>query len=126
MTDLPGTPFVTGLVRPLVHLPTDFFQRFSREEQKWVVQHELTHSARGDLWIQVLWELLRGVFSFNPIVHLATGAMRDDQELACDQAVLGASSNDDRYSYGRALLVGAGAYLFRLCSISAINGRESR
>ena len=112
MTDLPGTPFVTGLFRPLVYLPSDFFQRFTREEQRWVVQHELTHAARGDLWIQVLWELLRGVFWFNPIVHLAAGAMRDDQELACDQAVLSGGTNEDRYSYGRALMVGAGAYLF--------------
>ena len=112
VTDLPGTPFVTGLARPLVYLPTDFFQRFSPEEQRWVVQHELTHAARGDLWIQALWESLRSVFWFNPIVHLAAGAMRDDQELACDQAVLGARSDDERYSYGRALLVGAGAYLF--------------
>ncbi|HJR70876.1 MAG TPA: M56 family metallopeptidase [Gammaproteobacteria bacterium] len=112
VTDLPGTPFVTGLRRPLVYLPTDFFQRFSLEEQRWVVQHELTHAASGDLWVQTLWEALRSVFWFNPIVHLAANAMRDDQELACDQAVLRRSSNQDRYSYGRALLVGAGAYLF--------------
>jgi bla regulator protein blaR1 len=111
-TDVPGTPFVTGLVRPLVYLPTDFFQRFSVDEQKWVVQHELMHAARADLWVQSIWELLRGVFWFNPIVHLAAGAMRDDQELACDQAVLRDSSDEDRYSYGRALLVGAGAHLF--------------
>ena len=112
VTDLPGTPFVPGLTRPFVYLPTDFFQRFSLEEQRWVVQHELTHAARGDLWVQTLWEALRSVFWFNPIVHLAANAMRDDQELACDQAVLSRSSNQDRYSYGRALLVGAGAYLF--------------
>jgi beta-lactamase regulating signal transducer with metallopeptidase domain len=112
VSDLPGTPFVTGLVRPLVHLPTDFFQRFSTEEQKWVVQHELTHSARGDLWIQSVWEALRAVFWFNPIVHIAANALRVDQELACDQAVLGRSGHQDRYSYGRALLVGAGAQMF--------------
>jgi bla regulator protein BlaR1 len=111
-TDLPGTPFVTGLVRPLVYLPTDFFHRFSVEEQRWVVQHELMHAARADLWVQSIWELLRGVFWFNPIVHVAAGAMRDDQELACDQAVLRGSSSHERYSYGRTLLVGAGAHLF--------------
>jgi beta-lactamase regulating signal transducer with metallopeptidase domain len=111
-TDVPGTPFVTGLVRPLVYLPTDFFQRYSAAEQRWVIQHELTHATRGDLWVQSIWELLRGVFWFNPIVHLAVGAVRDDQELACDQAVLRGSSNEDRYSYGKALLAGAGAYLF--------------
>jgi bla regulator protein blaR1 len=112
VTDMPGTPFVTGLVRPLVYLPTDFFQRFSVEEQRWVVRHELMHAARADLWVQSIWELLRGVFWFNPIVHVAAGAMRDDQELACDQAVLRGSSSHERYSYGRTLLVGAGAHLF--------------
>jgi len=112
LTDAPGTPFVTGLTRPLVYLPTEFFQRFSLDEQRWVVQHELTHAARGDLWVQSLWEVLRSVFWFNPIVHLAAGAMRDDQELACDQAVLRGSTKEDRYCYGRALLVGAGAHLF--------------
>jgi bla regulator protein blaR1 len=111
-TDAPGTPFVTGLFRPLIYLPSDFLHRFTLEEQRWVVQHELTHAARHDLWVQSLWEILRGVFWFNPIVHLAAGAMRDDQELACDQAVLRGSNDDDRYTYGRALLVGAGAYLF--------------
>lgn len=112
VTDAPGTPFVTGLWRPLVYLPTDFFQRFTVEEQRWVVQHELTHAMRGDLWVQSLWEALRSVFWFNPIVHFAANAVRDDQELACDQAVLGSRNSEERYSYGRALLVGAGAYLF--------------
>jgi hypothetical protein len=110
-TDMPGSPFVTGLVRPSVYLPTDFAQRFSVEEQRWVVQHELTHAARGDLWVQLAFELLRSLFWFNPIVHLAAGAMRADQELACDQAVLRGSSNEDRYSYGKALM-GGGAHLF--------------
>ena len=112
VSDVPGTPFVTGLFRPLVYLPTDFFQRFSVDEQRWVVQHELTHAARADLWVQLLWELLRAIFWFNPIVHLAAGAMRADQELACDQACLRGSSRDDRYSYAKALLVGSGAQLF--------------
>ncbi len=111
-TDVAGTPFVTGLFRPQVYLPSDFLHRFKLEEQRWVVQHELTHAARHDLWVQALWELLRSVFWFNPIVHLGAGAMQDDQELSCDQAVLRGSNDDDRYTYGRALLVGAGAYLF--------------
>jgi bla regulator protein blaR1 len=111
VTDMPGAPFVTGLVRPLVYLPTDFFQRFALDEQKWVIQHELTHAARADLWAQSIWEVLRGMFWFNPIVHLAAGAMRDDQELACDQAVLSNCSNEDRFSYGTALM-GGSAQLF--------------
>jgi beta-lactamase regulating signal transducer with metallopeptidase domain len=111
-TDMPGTPFVTGLLRPQVYLPTDFAQRFSVEERRWVVQHELTHAARGDLWVQLVFELLRSVFWFNPIVHVAASAVRDDQELACDQTVLRSSDHQDRYTYGRALMIGAGAQLF--------------
>lgn len=112
VTDVPGAPFVTGLRRPLVYLPTDFARKFSADERRWIIEHELTHAARGDLWVQFVWELLRGVFWFNPVVHVAASAMREDQELACDQVVLGRSSGSDRYAYGRALLVGGAARVF--------------
>lgn len=108
---LDGAPFVTGFVRPLIFLPPDFASRYTEEEQKCVLHHELMHFARKDLWMQTLWETLRGIFWFNPIVHIAAIALRDDQELACDQSVLAGSTADDRYHYGKALMVGSGPQL---------------
>jgi hypothetical protein len=68
----------------------------------------LAHWKRLDLWVQCAWELLRTIFWFNPLVHLAAHAVRTDQELACDQSILGDCGDRDRYHHGQALLAGAG------------------
>jgi beta-lactamase regulating signal transducer with metallopeptidase domain len=108
---LPGAPFLTGFLRPSIYLPTDFCDRFGEREQRCILHHELTHFQRRDLWVQAAWEFLRGVFWFNPIVHIGAFALRDDQEFACDQTVLASCNRDERFHYGRALLIGAGPYL---------------
>lgn len=108
-SDLPGTPFATGLVRPRICLPPDFAERFTLEERAWMVRHELMHVARRDLWVQFAWEWLRAAFWFNPLVHLAARALRDDQELACDQAIVSRCDTGARYSYGKTLIASTGA-----------------
>ncbi len=100
-------PFVHGLITQRIYLPENFDDAYSREEQYWVLRHELTHIKRGDLWIQLLAEVVRAVFWFNPIVHLALVSFRDDQEFACDQTVLRSSNSQDKYHYGKALLTGS-------------------
>lgn len=111
LTDLPSAPFVTGLVSPTIYLPSDFENRFSYKEQAWVIAHELHHIRRKDLWVQLIAELVRILFWFNPIVHMAVTAMLEDQEYACDQDVLSKCNKDERYHYGKALMLGAGPQL---------------
>jgi beta-lactamase regulating signal transducer with metallopeptidase domain len=106
MTMRSGAPFVTGLLEPTVFLPTDFAQRFSPQEQQWVLIHELTHIRRRDLWARLIAEGFRAVFWFNPLVHLAVHLLRQDQEYACDQAVVSRCTPHERYRYGRALMLG--------------------
>jgi beta-lactamase regulating signal transducer with metallopeptidase domain len=104
VTDLPGAPFVAGLLRPCVYLPGDFAQRFGEGRMRWVLLHEFAHIRRHDLWAQLLAECLRALFWFNPAVHIAWFLFCQDQELACDHAVLRARSRVDRHAYGQALL----------------------
>lgn len=110
--DMSGAPFAFGLIRSAICLPVDFLHRFSAQQQEWILHHELVHLLRRDLWMQLAWELLRCVFWFNPIVHLAAATVRCDQELACDQSVLGESSARDRYCYGRTLIQCSARHLF--------------
>ena len=102
-----GAPFVTGLIDAKVFLPTDFTERFAPEEQQWILIHELTHIRRRDLWARIVAEGLRASFWFNPLMHLAVYLMREDQEYACDQAVVSRCTTEERYRYGRALMLGA-------------------
>jgi beta-lactamase regulating signal transducer with metallopeptidase domain len=105
-TTLAGTPFVTGLFNVKIFLPTDFEQRFAPQEQQWILIHELTHLRRRDLWARLVAEGFRAVFWFNPLVHLAVHLLRQDQEYACDQAVVSRCTPQERYRYGRALMLG--------------------
>ena len=107
-TELAGAPFVTGLFNAKVFLPADFAQRFSAQEQQWIMVHELTHIGRGDLWARLLAEAFRALFWFNPLMHLAVQSLRQDQEYACDQTVVTRCTSQERYRYGRALMLGAG------------------
>jgi len=107
ITTREGAPFVTGLIDATVFLPTDFAERFSTQEQQWILIHELTHIRRRDLWGRLVAEGLRALFWFNPLVHLAVHRLRQDQEYACDQAVVSRCSAEERYRYGKALLLGA-------------------
>ena len=108
---LPGAPFLTGFLRPSVYLPEDFDDRFNASERKCIVHHELMHFCRRDIWMQAAWEAVRTVFWFNPIVHIAAIALRDDQEFACDHDVLISCEAGERFHYARALLTGAGPFL---------------
>ncbi|MDF3123647.1 M56 family metallopeptidase [Rheinheimera sp. 1928-s] len=97
-------PYISGLFKAEILLPTDFFQRFSPTQQQLIIQHELTHWRRGDLFCNLLALTLLMLFWFNPLCWLAYRAYRHDQELACDALVLENASKADKIAYGKALL----------------------
>jgi len=109
-TFMPTAPFITGLIKPQIYLPQDTFNQLNTIQQQCIIKHELTHLQRKDLWTQILAEVIRTLFWFNPIVHIAWNAFRQDQELACDYQVLAKSSKSERFEYGRVLLKGLHAH----------------
>lgn len=97
-------PFITGLWRPVVLLPADFTERYSTEQQRLIIRHELTHWQRGDLAANRLALGMLLLFWFNPLSWLAYRAYRQDQELACDALVLATASSEQKVAYSYALL----------------------
>jgi bla regulator protein blaR1 len=104
LSDKAQGPYISGVLKPLILLPADFFQRFSPAQQQLILQHELTHWRRGDLFCNLLALGLLMLFWFNPLCWLAYSAYRHDQELACDALVLANASIADKIAYGKALL----------------------
>jgi beta-lactamase regulating signal transducer with metallopeptidase domain len=96
-------PAVAGALRPVIVLPGDFAERFSADEQALVIAHERTHLERRDPIVSAIATAVRAVNWFNPLVHLAARALRMDQELACDAAVL-ARLDGAKRTYGEAML----------------------
>jgi beta-lactamase regulating signal transducer with metallopeptidase domain len=85
----PGTsPAQVGLWHVQLVLPADFEQRFDGPEQALVLVHEARHGAQCDNAWNLLAAVLCCLHWFNPLPWLAWRFMRQDQEHACDAAVL--------------------------------------
>lgn len=98
-----GLPALVGVLVPRVVLPADFDIRYSEQERQLVLHHEDVHMRRGDLKVNAVVVLLRCLYWFNPLVHHAARRFRQDQELACDQAVI-ARFPRQRRAYAGAML----------------------
>ncbi|TWI06235.1 TonB family protein [Luteimonas cucumeris] len=96
-------PAVVGAWSPRIVLPDDFESRYPAHEAELVLAHERVHLARQDVRLNLLAVALRCVHWFNPLLHYATRAYRQDQELACDAAVL-ARHPHSRRAYADAML----------------------
>ena len=97
------SPAEAGLWRRHLVLPADFEQRFSPAEQALVLAHEACHHQRRDNAWRLLALVIAWLHWFNPLVWWALSRLRQDQELACDAAVLGRHPRQ-RASYLQALL----------------------
>jgi hypothetical protein len=58
---------VTGLLRPVVLLPSHRFGTLTGREQQMVLCHELAHLERADLWFGCVPALAERVFFFHPL-----------------------------------------------------------
>jgi beta-lactamase regulating signal transducer with metallopeptidase domain len=100
-------PLALGLLRPRIVLPADFERRYSPDERRLALAHEITHHRRGDIWWNLAATLVLAFNWFNPVAWVAHRAFRADQELACDAAVAASASGDERCDYARALVKSA-------------------
>jgi bla regulator protein blaR1 len=97
------TPLVSGLVRPVVVLPSDRFDELTDRQQQMALCHELVHLKRADLWLGCVPALAERVFFFHPLVHLASREYALAREAACDAAVMDTLDAAPQ-EYGRLLL----------------------
>jgi beta-lactamase regulating signal transducer with metallopeptidase domain len=95
-------PSLIGVFTPRIVMPPDDGS-YTAEERDLIRAHERTHIHRRDPAWRALCAALQCLFWFNPLIHVAAVAMRLDQELACDAAVL-RPRQGAKAVYARALL----------------------
>jgi TonB family protein len=81
------TPMTWGAARPRIVLPASA-RGWSEERARLVLRHELAHVARGDWLFQMLAEVVRAGWWFNPVYWIACSRLRAESERACDDTVL--------------------------------------
>ena len=104
-------PAVFGVIAPRLVVPSDYSARFTPEQRRLIRAHERAHMDRLDPRFNALAVLFQCLGWFNPLLHVAAGAMRLDQELACDATVV-ARLPGDRRRYAEALLISQRASVY--------------
>jgi len=92
-----SVPVACGIWRPAILLPADAGE-WTPDRRRVVLLHELAHVARRDCLVQVVAQLGRSVYWFNPLAHLAVAELRREQERACDDLVLAAGTDASSYA----------------------------
>jgi len=95
-----------GFFRPVVLLPPSA-AAWRLDRTRVVLGHEIAHIRRGDWCVQMMAELLRVVYWFNPLLWYACHRLRQESERACDDAVL--AMGVESVSYAEHLLALAGS-----------------
>jgi len=106
VTDEAVSPFVSGVVRPVVVLPGALVKQMSSEELLAVLAHEFAHLRRRDPLTGWVLALCEAIYFFHPIMHLAKRRILFERERACDDWVL-ASGEAKRSVYAQAMITAA-------------------
>jgi TonB family protein len=96
-SDHPSLLVTWGTLAPAIILPIGA-DAWPADRIRIVLCHELAHIARGDWLVQMLAEVVRSAYWFNPLLWIASSRMRQESEHACDDAVLGAGIEGSDYA----------------------------
>ena len=95
-----SSPFVLGIVRPRIYLPSSL----NKDTMEYVIAHETAHIRRRDHWWKPLGFLLLSVYWFHPLIWLAYALFCRDIELSCDERVIKTMELAQKKAYSEALL----------------------
>jgi beta-lactamase regulating signal transducer with metallopeptidase domain len=86
-SDHPSLLVTWGFSVPKVILPAAASE-WSDDRVRVVLWHELAHIRRGDWTVQMVVELLRAIYWFNPLLWVLSRRLRLESEHACDDEVM--------------------------------------
>lgn len=96
-----SSPFVLGLFRPRIYLPSDL----SQAAKPYVLAHEQAHLRHRDAWWKFFGFLLLSVYWFHPLVWAAYALFCRDLEMACDERAVKGMDARQRKDYACTLLL---------------------
>lgn len=109
-----STPLTCGVVKPLIILPRDA-REWDATRLRAVLLHESAHVLRRDCLAKHVAQASQALLWWNPLARMMSARAEQEQERACDEAVLSAGVAPE--DYARALLDTA-----RECSSSLLLG----
>lgn len=98
--DAVKSPFILGIVRPRVYLPS----ALSGAQMPYILAHESAHLQRKDHWWKALGYLLLCIYWFHPLCWLSYSLFCKDIELACDEKAAKDMTFQEKKEYSKVLL----------------------
>lgn len=96
-----ASPMLVGIISSYIVLPdTDMIDT----NMKYVLQHELTHYKRLDIFYKWLVQIALCIHWFNPLVYFISREVNRNCELSCDETVIRRLDEKSKYAYGDMLL----------------------
>lgn len=94
------SPFVCGLIRPCIYLPSGI----GESDLEYVIAHEKAHIQRKDPVWKLAAFLILSVYWFQPFCWIAFWLFCRDVEFACDEKVIRNLKSAERKAYSESLL----------------------
>lgn len=101
-----SSPMTTGFLKPTIILPDT---GFSDGSLKMILEHELVHFKRRDVFIKAFMVLVSSIHWFNPLVRLFIKRAERECELYCDETVMSGKTDEEKRLYCKAILDSARA-----------------
>ena len=98
--DAVTTPFILGIIRPKIYLPSGLLE----PNREYVIAHEQSHLRCKDHWWKPMAFVLLSVFWFDPLMWIAYTLVCRDIEFACDERVVHHYGLPEKKAYSEALL----------------------
>ncbi|MBK9109367.1 MAG: M56 family metallopeptidase [Saprospiraceae bacterium] len=83
-SDRISSAFLTGVLKPIVIIPTAWVNRLEPKEIECILAHEFSHIRSKDHWINLFVQVSEMIFYFNPAVHILINHIKLDRELQAD------------------------------------------
>ena len=90
-------PFVWGVFKSVIVVPSMYFTRLSQQEIESILLHELTHIRRRDFLVNLVQIIIESLLFFNPATWWLSGQMKRQREFCCDDSVQQQMSNQSTY-----------------------------
>lgn len=91
-----SSPMLMGFARPVILLPA---VNLPADELELILQHELVHFKRGDIWYKTIVFLATALHWFNPFVYMMAREISVQCEISCDEEVVKNTDRNGRQRY---------------------------
>lgn len=79
-----GSPFVAGMISPVIYIPRSLSTQLSRREYEAVLAHEMEHVRKKDSMVRLILDFIDAIFWWIPTKRLFK-SIEEGMEVGCDQ-----------------------------------------